>query len=235
MPQLTKMNKPDDVHDITGVSFKNPNLLKEALTHRSYPNENSSWPHRNNERLEFLGDAVLELTVTEYLFEHFEKKEEGDLTIYRAALVNTEVLSEAAHEIGLDKKILLSKGEARGFSGRARMTISANALEAVIGAIYLDQGYEVARDFIYKTIVPRISKIEEEGGKDPKSLVQEYAQSEYKITPTYKLLNEKGPAHERRFRVGLYFDDELKSEGEGRSKQEAETKAAQIFLDSNSE
>ena len=222
----------DDLQDRLGVKFKNLDLLKEAITHRSYPNESNIWPHRNNERLEFLGDAVLELTVTEYLFDHFKNKEEGDLTIYRAALVNTKVLSEAAHDIRLDEEILLSRGEKKDFSGRARETISADAAEAVIGAIYLDQGYEVARDFIKRIIMTRLSEIEKQGGKDPKSLVQEHAQSEYKITPTYKVLDEEGPAHKREFRVGLYFDGELKSEGEGKSKQEAETNAAQAFLDS---
>lgn len=226
------MDKLDDLQKRLGVNFKNLDLLKEAMTHRSYPNESNSWPHRNNERLEFLGDAVLELTVTEYLFDHFKDKEEGALTIYRAALVNTRVLSEAAQEIGLDEEILLSRGEKKDFSGRARETISADATEAVIGAIYLDQGYEAARDFIKRIIMARLSEVEKQGGKDPKSLVQEHVQSEYKITPIYKVLDEEGPAHKREFRVGLFFNGELKSEGEGRSKQEAEANAAQKFLDS---
>lgn len=226
------MSKLDDLQKRIGVNFKNLDLLKEAITHRSYPNENNAWPHRNNERLEFLGDAVLELAVTEYLFKHFQNKEEGDLTIYRAALVNTKVLSEAAYEIGLDKEVLLSRGEKKDFSGRARETISADTTEAVIGAIYLDQGYAPARDFIKKIIMPRLGDIEERGGKDPKSLVQEHVQSEYRITPTYRVLDEEGPAHKREFRVGLFFNGELKSEGEGRSKQEAEANAAQKFLDS---
>jgi len=225
------MNNLDDLQRKFGVEFKNLDLLKEAITHRSYPNEDTKWPHRDNERLEFLGDAVLELTVTDYLFDHFKNKEEGDLTIYRAALVNTKVLSEAAHEIELDKEILLSKGERRDFTDKARETISANALEAVIGAIYLDQGYNTARDFIERTIMTRLDEVEKQGGKDPKSLVQEFAQSTQKITPTYKVLDEEGPAHKREFRVGLYFDGDLKAEGEGMSKQEAEANAAQAFLE----
>ena len=226
------MNKFNDLQKRLGTDFKDLDLLKEAVTHRSYPNENNAWPHRDNERLEFLGDAVLELAVTEYLFDHLKNKEEGDLTIYRAALVNTKVLSEAAYEIGLDKEVLLSRGEKKDFSGRARETISADTIEAVIGAMYLDQGYATARDFIKRIIMPRLSEVEKQGGKDPKSLVQEHVQSEYKITPTYKVLDEEGPAHKREFRVGLFFNGELKSEGGGRSKQEAETNAAQKFLDS---
>ena len=225
------MNKFNDLQKRLGTDFKDLDLLKEAVTHRSYPNENNAWPHRDNERLEFLGDAVLELAVTEYLFDHLKNKEEGDLTIYRAALVNTKVLSEAAYEIGLDKEVLLSRGEKKDFSGRARETISADTIEAVIGAMYLDQGYATARDFIKRIIMPRLSEVEKQGGKDSKSLVQEHVQSEYKITPTYKILDEEGPAHKREFRVGLFFNGELKSEGGGRSKQEAETNAAQKFLD----
>jgi len=226
------MNKFKDLEKKIGVDFKDLDLLKEALTHRSYPNENTGWPHRNNERLEFLGDAVLELTVTEYLFGNFAGKEEGELTIYRAALVNTKSLSSTAAETGLDEEILMSRGEARDFSGKARETISANAVEALIGAIYLDQGYEAAKKFIAKNIIgPRLVEIKSDGGKDPKSLVQEYAQSEYKVTPTYQVLDESGPAHEREFKVGLYFNGDLKAEGEGKSKQEAETDAAQKFLE----
>ena len=225
------INKFKDLQKKIGIDFENLDLLKEALTHRSYPNENISWPHGNNERLEFLGDAVLELTVTAYLFENFKHKEEGELTIYRAALVNTKSLSNTASEIGLDQEILMSKGEARDFSGKARETISANAVEALIGALFLDGGYDVAKKFISKNIIdPKLVDIKNGGGKDPKSLVQEHAQSEFKVTPTYKVLDESGPAHEREFKVGLYFDDTLKSEGEGKSKQEAETDAAEKFL-----
>ena len=227
------MNKKlDDFQEKIGVRFNNIDLLKEALTHRSYPNENTSWPHRDNERLEFLGDAVLELAATTYLFNHFDNKEEGDLTIYRAALVNTKNLSKVAQEIGLDKEIFMSKGETQGFSGRAKETVSANAMEALIGAIYLDRGYDDAYKFIQRFILIHLSEVEEQGAKDPKSIVQEMAQSKYKITPTYRILNESGPAHKRKFTIGLYFNGELKSKGKGNSKQEAETDAAQTFLDS---
>ena len=227
------MNKFKDLEKSIAVEFKNLDLLKEALTHRSYPNENSSWPYRNNERLEFLGDAVLELAVTEYLYNNLEGKEEGELTIYRAALVNTRALFEVANEIGLDKQILMSKGESRDFSGKAKETISANAVEALIGGVYLDQGYEVTRDFIVKNVIePHLDNIQKAGGKDAKSLVQEFAQSHYKVTPSYNVLDESGPAHERTFKVGLYFNGDLKAKGNGASKQEAETAAAQAFLDS---
>ena len=220
----------DDLQQKIGIKFKNIGFLKEALTHRSYLNENPSWKYDNNERLEFLGDAVLELVMTEELFNRFPEKEEGELTIYRAGMVNTKNLAAVAEDINLEKQILLSRGETKGFTGRSRESISADALEALIGAIYLDQGYPSAKTFIQKFIVPALDNITKEGGKDPKSLVQEIAQSRYKITPSYKVLTESGPAHERTFRVGLYFGEELKAEGGGNSKQAAETEAAKKLL-----
>ena len=220
----------DSLQKKIGIKFKNIDLLKEALTHRSYLNENPAWREDNNERLEFLGDAVLELVMTEELFTRFPDKEEGELTIYRAGLVNTKNLASVASEIGLPEKILLSRGEAKSFAGRSRESISADAVESLIGALYLDQGYKTAKEFIDKFIVPGLDKIAKEGGKDPKSLVQEIAQSKYKITPSYKVLSEDGPAHERTFKVGLYFNGDLKAEGEGNSKQEAETDAAKTLL-----
>ena len=213
-----------------GFEFRDLNFLKEALTHRSYLNENPSWEHDNNERLEFLGDAVLELVMTEELFTRFPDKEEGELTIYRAGMVNTKNLASVAQEIGLPEQILLSRGEAKSFAGRSRESISADAVESLIGAIYLDESYRAASEFIQKFIVPGLDKITKEGGKDPKSLVQEIAQSKHKITPSYKVHSESGPAHERIFRVGLYFNGDLKAEGQGNSKQEAETDAAKTLL-----
>ncbi len=220
----------DSLQQKIGIKFKKLGLLKEALTHRSYLNENPSWEHDNNERLEFLGDAVLELIMTEELFNRFPEREEGELTIYRAGMVNTKNLAAVAKKIGLADQILLSRGEAKSFAGRSQESISADAVESLIGALYLDQGYPKAKEFIDKFIVPGLDKIAKDGGKDPKSLVQEIAQSNYKITPNYKVLDESGPAHERTFRVGLYLGDELKAEGEGNSKQEAETAAAQKLL-----
>ena len=168
--------------------------------------------------------------MTEELFNRFPEKEEGELTIYRAGVVNTKNLAAVAQEISLPEKILLSRGEAKSFAGRSRESISADAVESLIGALYLDQGYAKAKKFIDEFIVPGLDKIAEEGGKDPKSLVQEIAQSKYKITPSYRVLSEDGPAHERTFRVGLYFNGDLKAEGESNSKQEAETDAAKKLL-----
>jgi ribonuclease-3 len=224
------MKKLQDLQNKIGINFKDIGLLEEAITHRSYLNENRKWAHSNNERLEFLGDAVLELIVTESLFKNYPDKEEGELTIYRAALVNTKTLSSVAEKTELDKNILLSRGEAKDFTGRGKESISANAVEAVIGAIYLDRGYDVAKEFVCSFILPKIKEVAKDGGKDSKSLVQELAQERYKITPTYQVLEESGPAHDRTFRVALYFDSELKAEGTGNSKQEAETCAAQNFL-----
>lgn len=213
-----------------GFKFKHEELLKEAVTHRSYLNENPTWKFRNNERLEFLGDAVLELIVTEELFARLPDKEEGELTLYRAALVNSKMLTGVAEEIGLDRELLVSKGEARDWNGRGREAIAANAVEALIGGIYLDQGYEQAKKFVNKFIMPHLGKVVASGGKDPKSLVQEIAQEDYAVTPSYRVLDESGPAHERTFTVGLYFGDELKSKGLGASKQEAELEAAERLL-----
>lgn len=227
-------NKFTDLQKSIEVDFTDLGLLKEALTHRSYINENPEWPHRNNERLEFLGDAVLELSVTDALYRGFPDKEEGELTIYRAALVNTKALSEVAQDVGIDGEVLLSRGESKSFEGRGRESILANVTEAVIGAIYMDKGYEVADKFILKFIFSRVDQVEKNGAKDAKSLVQELAQKDYKITPTYDVLSEEGPAHERVFEVGLYFDEKLKATGTGGSKQEAETAAAEKFLEKQS-
>lgn len=213
-----------------GVHFGKMDLLREAVTHRSYLNENPSWPLPNNERLEFLGDAVLELVVTEELFAKFPSKEEGDLTLYRAALVNSKMLRKVAANLGIDKVILVSKGEASDLTGRGGETLLADAVEAVIGAIYLDRGYEAAKGIIKSFILSHIGEVMETGGKDPKSLIQEVAQERYHTTPTYKILDESGPAHDRTFRAGLYFGDELESEGVGSSKQSAEAEAAHRLL-----
>ncbi len=213
-----------------GIEFRDSAFYEEALTHRSYLNEHPKWPHGNNERLEFLGDAVLELAVTEGIYKELPKEEEGRLTVFRAALVNTRALATVAKEIGLDKMLLLSKGEAKDVNGKGRESISANVVEALIGALYLDRGFEVARGFVEKYIISKLENIKDQGGKDAKSLVQEYAQARFKVTPTYEVIEESGPAHERRFKVGLFFEDKLKSEGAGASKQEAELDAAEKLL-----
>ncbi len=212
------------------ITFKNKELLKEALTHRSYLNENPSWPLPHNERLEFLGDAVLELVITENLFKEYPQEDEGKLTSIRAALVNYLSLAEVARTLDLEKYLLLSKGEAKD-TGRARKVILANALEALLGAIYLDQGYQVVSNFIKRFIFSKAPEVIKEGlYKDAKSLFQELAQEKYKITPVYQVLEEVGPDHQKIFRVGLFLGDKKVAEGEGFSKQEAEIEAAKKGL-----
>lgn len=221
---LTNLEKKID------IKFKNRDLLKEALTHRSYLNERSNWKLPHNERLEYLGDAVLELVVSEKLFNKFPNYPEGQLTILRAALVNYQMLARIAPEVDLDKFILMSRGEAKDI-GKARDVILANAIEALIGAIYLDQGIEKAGIFADKFIFNHLDEIlRTESYKDAKSKLQEIIQERLRITPTYKVLEEFGPAHQRTFRIAVYFNDELIAEGAGSSKQEAEVEAARQAL-----
>ena len=214
-----------------GVSFKDLGLLAEALTHRSYLNEHREHAGGHNERLEFLGDAVLELATTDFLFKKYPQKPEGELTAYRAALVNTVSLSESAQKLGLNDYLLLSKGEARD-TGRARDVILADAFEAVIGAIYLDQGYEAAEKFIGANLYGKIDGvIAKRAWQDAKSRFQEAAQDKKGITPHYALLDEVGPDHARTFTVGVFIGDAEMARGEGHSKQEAEQAAAQAALE----
>lgn len=213
-----------------GVTFKNKDLLLQALTHRSYLNENPKFYLDHNERLEFLGDAVLELAVTEYLYQSYPNPE-GDLTSWRAALVNSKMLAQIASEIEINDFLLLSKGEAKD-TGRAREYILANVMEATIGAIYLDQGYAAASSFIKARILPRLPEIiAQELYKDPKSHFQEEAQERVGITPTYEVLSEKGPDHAKNFTVGVFLEKEMVAKGQGLSKQEAQEKAAEQALD----
>jgi ribonuclease-3 len=212
------------------IFFKNRGLLIEAFCHRSYLNEHSDFPYSHNERLEFLGDAVLELVVTEYLFKNYPQRTEGELTCWRAALVNAKRLSQVARELGFNDFLLLSKGEEKE-TGKARMYILANTFEAFIGALYLDQGYQVCKEFINKNLIKYLPQIIEKGlFKDPKSRLQEEAQERLKITPTYKVLEEFGPDHAKHFVVGVFFGENLIAKGEGSSKQEAEEEAAQNAL-----
>jgi ribonuclease-3 len=211
------------------TSFKNKDLLLQALTHRSYINENSKWHLDHNERLEFLGDAVLELVVTEHLYGNFPNPE-GELTNWRAALVNAIMLADISKNFDLNKYMLLSRGEAKD-TGRARQYILANAMEAVIGAIYLDQGYDEAAKFIQRFILSELPRIIEHNlYRDAKSLFQEKAQEHVGITPNYEVIEEWGPDHARQFKVGAYLGSELVAEGEGPSKQEAQQKAAESAL-----
>lgn len=214
-----------------GVSMRNPDLLVEALTHRSYLNEHKEYAGSHNERLEFLGDAVLELATTDFLFKKFPAKPEGELTAYRAALVNTVSLAETAQALGVNDYLLLSKGEARD-TGRAREVILADALEAIIGAIYLDSGYEVAESFIARTLYAKIDDvIARRSYQDAKSRFQESAQEKRGATPRYESLSEIGPDHDKRFTVGIFIGNEEIARGDGKSKQEAEQAAAQAGLD----
>lgn len=213
-----------------GVIFKDKSLLKQAFTHRSYINENPKLNISHNERLEFLGDAVLELSVTDYLFKKYTEENEGDLTSYRAALVNATTLSRAAVELGMDEFLLLSKGEAKD-KGKARQYILANTFEAMIGAIYLDKGYDAADKFIAKSLFHYTDEIVEKRlWQDAKSYFQEMSQEREGVTPLYKVLKETGPDHDKIFTVGVFLGDELVSKGEGSSKQEAEQEAAQKGL-----
>ena len=206
-------------------------MLKQAFTHRSYVNENKADSLVHNERMEFLGDAVLELVVTEYLYSKYPNATEGDLTSYRSALVNANTLSKVARDLDINEYLLLSKGEAKD-EGRARLYILANTIEAIIGAIFLDQGYEVAKDFIAKNTFYLIEKIiEEKTWLDSKSHFQEMAQEHTGITPSYKTLKEEGPDHDKQFTIGVYLEKELVVSGEGSSKQEAEQDAARKALE----
>ncbi|PIR40247.1 MAG: ribonuclease III [Candidatus Zambryskibacteria bacterium CG10_big_fil_rev_8_21_14_0_10_34_34] len=213
-----------------GIKFNDQSILKQAFTHRSFLNENKNLKGGHNERLEFLGDAVLELATTDFLYNKYPEKNEGDLTSIRSALVNAQTCAEVAREIKVNDFLLLSRGEAKD-EGRARQYILANALEAIIGAIYTDSGYNNARDFILKYITPKTEQIvEEELWIDAKSKFQEKAQDIVSITPSYKTMKEIGPDHDKKFIVGVFLDGELVSEGDGESKQDAEQSAARKAL-----
>lgn len=214
-----------------GIEFKDKSLLKQAFVHRSYINENKNSGLAHNERLEFLGDAVLELVITDFLFHEYPTEAEGVLTSYRSALVNATTCSDIATKLQFNDYLLLSKGESKD-TGRARQYILANALEAVIGAIYLDGGYDTAKQFIAQHFIPLIEGITKEGSHiDAKSLFQEKAQEFESITPAYKTLKESGPDHDKKFTVGVFLGKDLVAEGEGKSKQDAEQMAARKALE----
>lgn len=225
MTELSKFEKK------IGITFKNKDLLTQAFLHRSYLNEHKDMKMPHNERLEFLGDAVLELVVTDFLFNKYKDKSEGELTAIRAALVNAVLLGEIATSLGVNDFLLLSRGEAKDH-GRARQVILANTYEAIVGAIYLDQGYEGAKKFIADNLLDKTDEIVEKGlWLDAKSFFQERAQDVEGITPKYKVLEQSGPDHNKKFTVGLYIGERLISKGTGHSKQEAEQAAAQQGLE----
>ncbi|MCD5384688.1 MAG: ribonuclease III [Candidatus Pacebacteria bacterium] len=218
--------------DKVGVTFKDKDLLQLAFTHRSFVNENRQF-NAHNERLEFLGDAVLELVVTEYLFEQFPDKAEGELTAVRAALVNTQSISKAAKELDMNDYLLLSKGEEKD-TGRARQYILANTFEAFIGALHLDQGYAAAQKFIANALFSKVQAIvDDKLWQDAKSKLQEEAQEHMSITPNYQIISEGGPDHNKVFTIAVMFDGVEIAQGIGNSKQDAEQVAAQNAIEVN--
>ncbi len=221
----------DKLQTLLKVKFKDTGILLSAVTHRSYLNEHrdATWDH--NERLEFLGDAVLELAVTDFLYKKYPDKPEGELTAVRAALVNTVSLASASERLGINEYLLMSKGEAKDV-GRARQYILANVFEATIGAIYMDQGYDQARDFIADRLFEKTDEIVKDRlWQDAKSRFQELAQEYASVTPTYETLSQEGPDHDRVFTVGVKLRNELVAEGKGRAKQEAEQDAAEKAIE----
>ncbi len=224
MPEITQLEK------IIGFKFDNQDLLVQAVVHRSYLNEHPDFKLDHNERLEFLGDAVLELAVTEHLYDNYPNPE-GELTNWRASLVNGDSLAEVGKNLGIEEFILMSRGESRDKNSKARMYILANAMEAIIGAIYLEHGFSSAKKFILKNIVVKLEDIiKKKLYIDPKSNFQEKAQEKEGVTPSYKMISSQGPDHAKVFKVGVYLDKELVATGEGSSKQEAQIQAAQNAL-----
>jgi ribonuclease-3 len=214
-----------------GLSFNDAALLRQAFTHRSYLNEHRGEVAGHNERLEFLGDAVLELISTHFLYEKFPEQDEGELTAYRAALVNAITCAEIAQNLGMNDYLLLSRGESKD-NGRARQMLLANAFEALVGAIYLDQGYDAAKAFIEKHLFPKIEEIvKKKLWRDAKSAFQEKAQDAENTTPHYAVIRETGPDHDKQFVVGVYVKEAMVAQGTGKSKQEAEQDAARLALE----
>jgi ribonuclease-3 len=212
---------------VLGATFTDQTILKSAITHRSYLNEHREADWEHNERLEFLGDAVLELVVTDYLYQQYPDKPEGELTAVRAALVNTVSLAATSEALDIGAYMLMSKGEAKD-TGRARQYILANAFEACVGALYVDQGYAAAQAFIATNLFPKTDEIVRQRlWQDPKSRFQELAQEHANVTPTYETLGQEGPDHDREFTVGVFLRKEKIAVGKGRSKQEAEQQAAE--------
>lgn len=215
-----------DFETKTGIVFKDKDLLKQAFIHRSYINENPSAGLSHNERLEFLGDAVLELIVTDFLYKKFPTHTEGELTSLRSALVNAIIISEMATDCGMNDFLLLSRGESKD-NGKARQYILANTYEAYVGAIYMDQGYDAADKFVTKSLLHKTDEIvSKKLWRDAKSLVQEKAQEFNSVTPQYKVISESGPDHDKHFNVGIFFGGVQIADGKGKSKQEAEQSAA---------
>ncbi|MFZ2832215.1 MAG: ribonuclease III [Minisyncoccia bacterium] len=221
------MEKLAEFENKIGVQFRDRAVLREAFTHRSYINETREKGLDHNERLEFLGDAVVELAVTDFLYKKYPKSNEGELTSYRAALVNAVTLGNLGIDLGMEEFLLLSKGEAKDKGTKARQIILANAFEALVGAIYLDLGYDAVDTFLKTHLLGKTEEIvKKELWRDAKSYFQEEAQEHVGITPSYRVISEEGPDHDKDFNVGVYLNDELIGEGSGKSKQDAEQGAA---------
>ncbi len=219
-----------DLEQTLGVTFSNKDTLRQALVHRSYLNEHPDFPLGHNERLEFLGDAVLELVVTEHLYLNFENPE-GELTNWRAALVNADMLSDLCRELEIEPYLHLSRGESKDKDSKARKYILANAFESIIGAIYLDGGWDVAKKYIENRVLSHLPRVfEDQLYIDPKSRFQEAAQEHANATPSYKVLSEEGPDHAKEFEVGVYIGKELIAKGSGTSKHEAQVAAAEAAI-----
>ena len=230
MMYIKMMKKINEFEKSIEITFSNINLLKTALTHRSYVNEHKS-VNEHNERLEFLGDAVLELIVSDYLFRKYPKRPEGELTSFRAALVRTDSLADTAKTLDIGKYLLLSKGE-DDTGGREKNYLLANAFEAIVGAIYLDKGYTESRDFVLKYLIAKLDDIvQNRSDIDSKTKIQEVTQEKFKVTPTYEVVNEVGPDHEKIFTVIVKVEDRIIGEGTGSSKQKAEEMAASKGLE----
>jgi ribonuclease-3 len=210
------------------IEYKNINLYEQAVVHRSFINENPKFELGHNERLEFLGDAVLELIVTDFLYVKYPHHAEGDMTSYRSALVNANTLSEVALHLNLNSYLKLSRGEAKETEiTRARMSILADTYEALLGAMYIDLGYDTCRKWVTKTLLINTDDIVSAGShRDSKSHVQEKSQEKLQVTPIYKIINESGPDHDKVFVVGIYFNEKEIAKGEGKSKQLGEVDAA---------
>lgn len=219
-----------DLESTIGFTFQDKNLLKTALVHRSYLNENPGFGLPSNERLEFLGDAVLELIVSEHLYKTYQNSPEGELTSFRSSLVNTASLAEVSLQLGLGQHLFLSRGEEAG-EGRAKQYILANTFEALLGALYLDQGFSAASTFVHTFLIIKLPQIiEQQLYRDAKSALQEKSQDEISITPTYRVLSEEGPDHNKTFTVGVFAGSKQLATGTGKSKQQAEQQAAAAAL-----
>ena len=228
MPENDSLEK---LEERVGINFKNLDILRQAMVHRSYLNEHPDFHLGHNERLEFLGDAVLELSVTKFLYDNYPNPE-GELTNWRAALVNSHMLATVARELEIEEFLYLSRGEQKDKDSKARQYILANAMEALIGAVYLDAGWDTADIFVNKVILAKLPSILElKLYLDPKSRFQEAAQEQFGITPTYKVVSETGPDHAKEFQVAVFVGDDEIAIGQGTSKQEAQIDAAKKALE----